>query len=94
MNAVDQLGAIQAQIAELRELEAALKGEILDSGESVVEGDLFQATVVTSERKTTNWKSIAVKLGASVQMIRGNTKVQEVVSIRVRARSTETRKAA
>lgn len=92
MKTVDELGAIQAQIAALRLEEAELKAALLNGDE--LEGDLFKATIVRASRKVTNWKGIAVKLGASVQMIRGNTKVQDTVSVRVTARDTNVRKAA
>jgi len=93
-NVVDELGMIQAQIAELRKTEAELKAALIGSGEHKIEGALFNATVVEATRKITDWKKIAIKLGASVQMIRGNTKLSESISVRVTARATDSRKAA
>lgn len=105
MNAVDQLGAVQAQIAELRKLEAALKGELLESvnaaggvaetpHSTVIEGDLFRAVVTETERATTDWKKIALKFEPSHQLVRANTKRTEVITIKVNARSTAARRAA
>lgn len=93
MKAVDQLGAVQAQIAELRKVEAQLKSAVIFGGEDT-EGELFKATIVESERKVTDWKKIANDLGASAQKIRANTAISHVVSLRVVARSTAARKAA
>jgi hypothetical protein len=92
MNAIDELGMIKAQIAELRELEKQLsnkvKGEIFDSGEQAIEGDMYRACLTMSDRKVTDWKKIAMDLGASAQKIRANTKATGYSSLRVSARST------
>ena len=56
----DKLGKIQAQIAPLRNEEAALKQLLRDSGESVVEGDAYR--VVISPGKAVSkidWKALA-----------------------------------
>ena len=86
MTLADQLGTIQAEIAELQSKANELKDQLIDEGEGTHEGDLFNATVVVAERKTTAWKKIAEKLEASRQMIAANTTVQDVVSVRVTAR--------
>ena len=86
MTLADQLGELQARMAELAAEERELKDKLIDEGVGTHEGDLFNATVVESIRKTTAWKAIAKKLNASTQMIAGNTTEQEVVSVRVTAR--------
>ncbi len=92
MNAVDQLGAIQAQIAELREAEKQLKGEIFASGDT--EGELFKAAIIEAERRTVDWKAVAAKLNPSHQLVRAHSKTTTVTSIKVTARSTAARRAA
>jgi len=96
MKAVDELGAVQAAIASLRKEEAKLKGEIFTADQQGLEtvGDLFKATVIEAERTTTDWKKIAIDLGASDQRIRANSTTQTVVSMKVTALSTAARKAA
>ena len=78
----DQIGTLRATIselqAELKELEDGLKAD----GGDVYEGELFRVTVSWSDRKTTAWKAIAEKLGASKQMIAGNTKATPVTTLR------------
>lgn len=88
----DELGRIQAQIADLREQERRFKDLLTKRGEQfTAEGDAYRATVSHSERKVTDWKKIATDLGATPQRIRANTKTTEVVTVRVSARSTEAR---
>ena len=92
MKTVDRLGRVQAEIAALREEEKQLKGELFDGAE--LDGDLFKACIVEAERTTTDWKKIAIDLGASLQKIRANSKTALVTSIKVTARSTAARRAA
>jgi hypothetical protein len=92
MKAVDRLGRVQAEIAALREEEAALKAQVLASGD--VEGQLFKAAIIEQNRKTTNWQNICKKLNPSFQLIAAHTKVSLVTSIKVTARSTAARRAA
>jgi hypothetical protein len=51
MHIVDQLGHINAQIAELEEQKAALRQQIIDRGEKEIEGEMFRATVSMSDRE-------------------------------------------
>jgi len=86
MTIVDQLGTLQAEIAGLQAQEKELKQALIDEGVGIHDGDLFQANVIESERRNVAWKAIAEKLGASAQMIAGNTKVMIVTSVKVTAR--------
>ncbi len=86
MTIVDQLGTLQAEIAELTAQERKLKDQLIAEGEGIHEGDLFNANVIVSERKNVAWKKIAEKLGATAQMIAGNTTKLEVTSVKVTAR--------
>ena len=96
MKAVDELGVIQARIAELRKEEAELKGWIFEQDQLGLEtvGDLFKATVIEADRKSIDWKAIAQKLEPSHQLVRAHTAVKQVFSMKVTARSTAARKAA
>lgn len=86
MTTVDQLGTLQAEIATLQAQEKSLKDELKAEGVGTIEGDIFDATVFDSERKTTAWKKIATKLGATAQMITGNTTVNITTSVKVTPR--------
>lgn len=55
----DKLGKVQAQIAPLRSEEAALKQLLRDSGESVVEGDVYRVVVSPAKPgKKVNWQAL------------------------------------
>lgn len=56
----DKLGKIQAQIAPLRNEEAALKQLLRDSGESVVEGDVYRVVISPAKGVTkVDWRALA-----------------------------------
>ena len=82
---VDQLGALQAQIAELELQATRLKGSLRDAGDGAYEGDLFRATVSTSNRDTLDMKAVREKL--SPQFIAAHTKTTEVIVVKVVARN-------
>ena len=68
LNTIDTLGTLLAQIADLTKQADAIKDELKDSatapnGSKVFEGDMFKATVVEANRKTTDWLAlVATKL--------------------------------
>jgi hypothetical protein len=86
LTTIDQLGNLQAEIAALQTQEKSLKDDIKAEGVGTFEGDLYDATVFDSERKTVAWQKIAKKLGATVQMIAGNTKFSVTTSVKVTPR--------
>lgn len=57
---VDRLGKLQSELAPLLNEEAALKQLLRESGESVIEGDLFRATITAgSTGLKTDWQALA-----------------------------------
>jgi hypothetical protein len=67
-NSVDTLGQLLAQIAELTKQADAIKDAIKDNasagGDKVVEGDLFKATYIETNRSSVDWLNvIGGKLG-------------------------------
>lgn len=84
--AVDQLGALRAEIADLQAEAKRIETVLKESGAGTYEGADYRATVSIATRATVAWKAIAEKLGASAQMIRGNTKHAEVTTLKVTAR--------
>lgn len=85
---VDALGAIKAQIADLKKTEDALKAQLIQSGVSEADGATFRATVSVSERNVIDWKAIAEKLEPSRQLVTAHTSVSESVTVRVTARKS------
>lgn len=84
-NAIDRLGYIRAQLAELKREEDALKAVLIEQGPGAYEGDMFRATVSECERKTLDMEAVRAKL--SDQFIRANTYIADVTVVRVVARN-------
>ncbi len=87
---VDELGLLLAQIAELTAKADAIKDSIKDAatagGAKVVEGNLFKATVVEANRKTTDWKAIAKVCNIPEDIIIANTSITAVFSVKTTSR--------
>lgn len=87
---VDKLGFLLAQIAELTAEADKIKDAIKDSatagGAKVVEGNLFKATVVEANRKTTDWKAIAKVCNIPEDVIIANTSITAVFSVKTTSR--------
>jgi hypothetical protein len=87
---VDTLGMLLAQIAELTAKADAIKDILKDAatagGPSIVEGNLFKATVVEANRKVTDWKAIAKVCNIPEDVIIDNTKVTAVFSVKTTSR--------
>ena len=90
LSQVDTLGELLARIAELTAQADAIKDSIKDKasmgGAKVVEGALFKATYIESNRKTTDWKAIAEIYNIPDEVIIDNTKVTAVFSVKVTSR--------
>lgn len=87
---VDELGLLLSQIAELTAKADAIKDAIKDrataGGDKVVEGNLFKATVVESNRKVTDWKAISKVCNIPEDVIIANTSITAVFSVKTAAR--------
>lgn len=90
LSQADELGELLARIAELTAKADKIKDEIKDSaskgGAKVVEGDLFKATYIESNRRTTDWKAIAKIYSIPEEVIVNNTSVTAVFSVKVTSR--------
>jgi hypothetical protein len=69
--AVDTLGTLLAQIADLTKQADAIKDDIKDSaskgGAKVVEGAIFKATYIESNRTSIDWLNmVAAKVGVEI----------------------------
>jgi hypothetical protein len=90
ISSVDTLGELLARIAELTAQADAIKDAIKDKaslgGDKVVEGALFKATYIESNRKTTDWKAIAKICNIPEDVIIDNTSITAVFSVKVTSR--------
>lgn len=88
--AVDTLGMLLAQIAELTAKADAIKDELKDvatgGGDKVFEGAMFKATVVESNRSTVDYKKLLAELGATAEQIAAHTKVTAVFAVKTTSR--------
>ena len=69
----DMIGQQRAELNELKQTLKYWEDLAKESGEPVLEGNLFRVSVVQSNRKTVNWKAVAEKLGPSRQLITANS---------------------
>jgi hypothetical protein len=87
---VDELGLLLAQIAELTKKADAIKDAIKDDatagGSKVVEGNLFKATVVESNRKVVDYSALIAELGCTDEQLARFTKITAVFSVKTTAR--------
>jgi hypothetical protein len=84
-SAIDRLGQIKAQIANLETEEKALREVMVEQGPGAYEGELFRVTVSLSERETLDMTAVREKL--TPQFIRAHTVVTPVTMVRVAARN-------
>jgi hypothetical protein len=89
-SSVDNLGELLAQIAELTKQADAIKDAIKDSasagGDKVVEGDLFKATYVESNRSVVDYKTLCADLGITAEQVAAYSKTTAVFSVKVTSR--------
>lgn len=87
---VDQLGAMQAAMADMKRKADQLRTELEDAGLEHIDGQLFRVNFATVAGSTlTNWRAIAERLKASPQLIRAYTKTGEASTrMTVKARQT------
>jgi hypothetical protein len=87
---VDVLGNLLAQIAELTKQADFIKDGIKDTasagGDKVVEGNLFKATYIESNRSVVDNKALLAELGATAEQIARHTKTTAVFSVKVTSR--------
>jgi hypothetical protein len=85
--AADALGALLAEIALLTKQADAIKDGIKDAasigGPKVVEGDMFKATYVESNRSVVDYKALCADLGITAEQVAKYTKTTAVFSVKV-----------
>jgi hypothetical protein len=86
LTAVDRLGLLLAQIADLEEQAEAIKNELKSGAEGVVEGNLFKANVILSQRSTVDNKAVYKALNVSDDLLAKFTKTTAVITVKVTSR--------
>ena len=84
-NNVDTLGMLLAQIADLTKQADAIKDEIKDGGKTV-EGAIFKATYIESNRKVVDTKKMYADLGITEATVTKYTSTTAVFSVKVTSR--------
>jgi hypothetical protein len=87
---VDVLGNLLAQIAELTKQADSIKDGIKDAasvgGDKVVEGNLYKATYIETNRSVVDYKKLCADLGVSAEQVASYTKTTAVFSVKVTSR--------
>jgi len=87
---VDVLGNLLAQIAELTKAADAIKDGIKDAasagGDKVVEGNLYKATYIETNRSVVDYKKLCADLGVSAEQVASYTRTTAVFSVKVTSR--------
>lgn len=83
---VDQLGLLLAQIADLEEQANAIKEELKNGSDGVIEGNLFKANVILSQRSTVDNKAVYKALNVSDDLLAKFTKTTAVITVKVTSR--------
>ena len=86
LSVVDRLGLVLAQIADLEKEADAIKTVLKESGEAVVEGSLYKATVILSNRSTIDNKAVYKALNVSDDLLAKFTRTTPVATVKVTAR--------
>ena len=84
-NLVDELGILKAEIAELELREKKIKAILIESGEDLIKGLVYQAAISETERVTLDSTKVRSFL-TSVQLI-ACQRIATVVTVLVGARS-------
>jgi hypothetical protein len=84
-NNVDTLGMLLAQIADLTKQADAIKDTIKDGGKTV-EGAIFKATYIESNRKCVDTKKMYADLGITEETVNKYTSITAVFSVKVTSR--------
>ena len=90
LNQVDVLGNLLAQIADLQKQAEVIKDSIKDAasagGDKIVEGALFKATYIESNRSVVDYKKLLKDLGVGAEKVAEYTSTTAVFSVKVTSR--------
>lgn len=83
---VDRLGALKAQIAELKMEHDKIVDLLKEAGTDVYDGNLFEANVFPQTKSLTDWEDVARALKAKPALIRKHTRLVETLVCKVTSR--------
>jgi hypothetical protein len=86
LSKIDELGLLQAQIAELEAKAKILSDQIKNEGEGHYEGNLFKGCVTLSQRATVDSKAVFKAANVPAELIAANTKTTAIITLKVTAR--------
>lgn len=86
----DRLGQISAEIADLQAEYEKVRQQLIDSGQSEVEGRLFRVTITPTTRTTVSWRDLVERLEVPprklASLMKRFSKVTESVTVKVFSR--------
>lgn len=91
-NAVDKLGQIKADIADLKIVEGLLRQQLIDAELPEIDGKLFRATVNTHDRVCIDYECVIDHLPKTAllkKLVKQYTSKSEVTTVKVVARTTQ-----
>jgi hypothetical protein len=85
---IDNLGALLAQIADLTKQADQIKDELKDAAtlpgaDKSFDGAMFKATVVSTDRKSVDYKKMITDLGIAADTLAKYTSTTAVFSVKV-----------
>lgn len=86
LNTVDQLGLLQAQIADLELQAEVFKNELKNAGEGHVEGNLYKSCVTLSQRNIVDNKAVFAEANVPKELIAKHTKTTAIITLKITAR--------
>ncbi len=86
LSKIDELGLLQAQIADLEAKAKKIADEIKNIGEGQYEGSLFKGCVTLSQRPTVNNKAVYKAADVPADLIAKHTTYTAVITLKVTAR--------
>jgi hypothetical protein len=84
--AIDQLGLLQAQIADLEAQAEVIKNALKNEGEGAIEGNLYKGCVTLSQRTTVDSKGVFAEANIPAELIAKYSKTTAVITLKVTAR--------
>jgi hypothetical protein len=84
--AVDTMGLLLAQIADLEAQVEVIKKDLKAQGQGTYEGAMYKANVIVATRTNVDYKQVFAECAVPAEVIARNSKSQEVVSVKLTSR--------
>lgn len=83
---IDDLGALRAQIALLKEREETLVAELKALGPGAYDGTLFDACIYAQSRTTVDWRGVIKEAKVPQKLVDRYATTAEAICLKVSAR--------